>query len=77
MNIILMRKQIPAQRNKVINRLFREHEKALLDRLLDFLRSRDDIQIIGPDSSEDRAPIVSIIPIHKNIKRVYAKLNRA
>ena len=64
----------PAQRNSALNRLFQEHEKALLERLLDFLRSRDDIQIIGPDSAEERAPIVSIIPNNKNIKKVYATL---
>jgi selenocysteine lyase/cysteine desulfurase len=64
----------PAQRNSALNRLFQEHEKALLERLLDFLRSRDDVQIIGPDSAEERAPIVSIIPNNKNIKKVYATL---
>ncbi len=64
----------PAQRNEALNRLFQEHEKALLERLLDFLRSRDDVQIIGPDSTEERAPIVSIIPSNKNIKKVYATL---
>jgi selenocysteine lyase/cysteine desulfurase len=64
----------PPQRNNALNRLFQEHEKALLERLLDFLRSRDDVQIIGPDSAEERAPIVSIIPNNKNIKKVYATL---
>jgi selenocysteine lyase/cysteine desulfurase len=64
----------PAQRNRALNRLFQEHEKALLERLLDFLRSRDDVQIVGPDSTKERAPIVSIIPINKNIKKVYATL---
>ena len=64
----------PAQRNSALNKLFQEHEKALLERLLDFLRSRDDIQIIGPDSAEERAPIVSIIPDNKNLKKVYATL---
>ncbi len=64
----------PAQRNKAINNLFVEHENALMVRLLDFLRSRDDIQIIGPDSVENRAPIISIIPKNKNIKKVYASL---
>ena len=64
----------PAKRNRALNRLFQEHEKALLERLLDFLRSRDDVQIVGPDSTKERAPIVSIIPINKNIKKVYATL---
>ena len=64
----------PAQRNRAVNGLFQDHEKKLLDRLLNFLRTRDDIDIIGPDSSEERAPIVSIMPKNKNIKRVYAAL---
>jgi selenocysteine lyase/cysteine desulfurase len=65
---------IPSERNNALNKLFREHEKALLDRLLIFLRSRDDIQIIGPDTVEDRAPIVSIIPLQKTINKVYVTL---
>ena len=64
----------PAQRNIALNRLFQEHEKELLERLLDFLRSRDDVQIVGPDSTKERTPIVSIIPSNKNIKKVYATL---
>ncbi len=64
----------PAHKNSALNSLFQEHEKALLDHLLAFLRSRDDVQIVGPDSSEERAPIVSIIPLNKNVKKVYARL---
>ena len=66
----------PAQRNHAINSLFYDHEKELLEKLLDFLRSRDDIQIVGPESSMERAPIVSIIPKNKNIKRVYSTLTQ-
>jgi selenocysteine lyase/cysteine desulfurase len=66
----------PAQRNKAINKLFHDHETKLLERLLEFLRSREDIQIVGPDSSAARAPIVSIIPKYKNIKRVYTALTQ-
>ena len=64
----------PAQRNKALNKLFQEHEKALMERLLDFLRTRDDVKIVGPDSAERRAPIISIIPKNKNLKKVYANL---
>jgi selenocysteine lyase/cysteine desulfurase len=64
----------PAERNIAVNKLFQDHEKELLEALLDFLRSRDDVQIVGPDHAEDRAPIVSIIPLNKNLKRVYASL---
>ena len=45
-----------------------------MEPLLDFLRSRDDVQIVGPDNTEARAPIVSIIPLNKKLKKVYASL---
>ena len=45
-----------------------------MDQLLDFLRSRNDLNIIGPEDSLDRAPIISILPKNKNIKKVYASL---
>jgi selenocysteine lyase/cysteine desulfurase len=64
----------PAQRIKAINRLFQEHEKELMERLLDFLRSRDDVQIIGPENTEEREPIISIIPVNKTLENVYATL---
>jgi selenocysteine lyase/cysteine desulfurase len=67
----------PNQRNKAVNKLFREHETALLEHLLEFLKSRDDIQIVGPDSAIDRLPIVSIIPRNKNMAEVYAKLTES
>jgi selenocysteine lyase/cysteine desulfurase len=63
-----------SQRNNALNTMFREHEKALLEHLLEFLRSRDDIQIVGPDHAAERLPIVSIIPRHKSIAEVYASL---
>ena len=66
----------PAQRNKALNDLFREHENELLDKLLDFLRSRNDVRIVGPDQVENRAPIVSIIPKNKTIDEVYAVLTQ-
>ncbi len=69
-------KATPTERNTAINRLFLEHENTLLNHLLAFLRSRDDIQIVGPNTIENRAPIVSIIPKNKKIKRVYADLTK-
>ena len=62
------------QRNNALNTMFREHEKALLEHLLAFLRSRDDIQIVGPEHATMRLPIVSIIPRHKSIAKVYTSL---
>jgi selenocysteine lyase/cysteine desulfurase len=64
----------PGQRNLALNKLFREHETQLLERLLDFLRSRDDVRIVGPGTIEARLPIVSLIPVNKNPDEVYAKL---
>ena len=64
----------PANKNKALNNLFQKHENILLKHLLDFLKSRNDIQFVGPESLEDRAPIVSIIPKNKNIKKVYSDL---
>ncbi len=64
----------PAERNRALNGLFREHEEALLKRLFDFLASREDVQIVGPNTSEDRAPTISIIPKNKTINEVYATL---
>jgi selenocysteine lyase/cysteine desulfurase len=66
----------PAERNRALNHLFRDHEKALLEQLLGFLRTRDDLRILGTNNAESRAPIVSILPTQKNIKKVYAGLIR-
>ena len=64
----------PSQRNRLLNELFREHERGLLERLLSFLTSRKDVQIVGPHTLEDRAPTISIIPRHKTVNEVYTKL---
>ncbi len=66
----------PAERNKALNTLFRDHEKALLEQLLEFLRSREDVRIVGPDTADQRAPIVSILPKKKPIEAVYAALTK-
>jgi selenocysteine lyase/cysteine desulfurase len=64
----------PAQKNRALNKLFNAHEKALLKPLLDFLKTRDDVQIIGPDDAEVRAATVSIIPKNRTLDQVYATL---
>ena len=64
----------PAERSRAINALFRDYEMELLTELLDFLRTREDVRILGTEYPEDRAPIVSIIPLNRDIKRVYADL---
>lgn len=66
----------PSQRNTALNQLFREQEKALLERLLGFLRSRDDIQILGPHKTDGRVPTVSILPLNKSLEAVYTTLTQ-
>ncbi len=63
-----------ANKMKAINNLFQNHENNLLKHLIDFLKSRNDVQIVGPESIENRAPIVSFIPKNKDIKKVYSAL---
>ena len=65
-----------SERNRALNSLFREHEQVLLERLLDFLRSREDVQIVGPTTSIDRAPTISIIPKNKSMNKVYETLTK-
>ncbi len=64
----------PSEKNNKLRQLFREHESELLEHLLNFLRSRDDLEIVGPEVVEERLPIVSLIPKYKSIKAVYDTL---
>jgi len=63
-----------AERGRRVHDLFQNHEKQLLSPLLSWLRDRDDLQIVGPDDPELRAPTVSIIPKNKSIRTVYDTL---
>jgi selenocysteine lyase/cysteine desulfurase len=65
-----------SKRNIALNHLFRTHENALLEKLLKFLKEREDIKIIGSDNTSNRLPIVSIIPLKKDLKAVYAGLTK-
>ena len=64
-------KAVPTQRNQALNGLFRKHEETLQETLLEFLRSRSDVRIVGPDSNKNRAPIVAILPKNKPVMEVY------
>ena len=64
----------PAQRNHALNQLFRQHEEKLQGILLDFLNSRDDVRIVGPEANVNRAPIVAILPKNKGVMEVYKAL---
>ncbi len=62
------------KKNAALAVLFREREQKLLSPLMDFLRSRDDVKIIGPEQSDHRAPTVSILPLKRTLDDVYARL---
>jgi selenocysteine lyase/cysteine desulfurase len=46
-----------------------------MEPLFEFLRSNPNVEIIGPDSVESRAPTISIMP-QKNLKDVYEALTK-
>ncbi|MCF7809250.1 MAG: aminotransferase class V-fold PLP-dependent enzyme [Candidatus Marinimicrobia bacterium] len=66
-------KDIQAKR-KAVNGLFKNHESELLSQLLECLNKRDDVRIVGPTNSENRAPTVSIWPLQKSISEVQSIL---
>jgi selenocysteine lyase/cysteine desulfurase len=64
----------PAERGRHLKKLFQDHERALLEKLLDWLRQRDDICIVGPDDPDLRVPTVSIVPKKKSLEEISAVL---
>ena len=66
----------PAERNRALNKLFRDHELGLLQPLLDFLNARDDVRIVGPGSIENRAPIVAVLPKNKSVQELFEGLTQ-
>ncbi len=60
----------PAERGRRLGELFRAHETRLLAPLLDWLRQRDDLRIVGPDDPKRRVPTVSVLPLAKRIPEV-------
>lgn len=64
----------PAEKGRRLKTLFQDHERSLLGKLLEWLRQRDDICIVGPDDPELRVPTVSIIPQKKSIDEIVAVL---
>jgi selenocysteine lyase/cysteine desulfurase len=63
-----------AEKGRYLKKLFQDHERSLLEMLLDWLRQRDDICIVGPDNPELRVPTVSIVPKKKSIDEIFAVL---
>lgn len=50
----------PAARARAVHALQAEHERRLLTPLLDYLRGRDDVRVIGPDRTRGRVPTVAL-----------------
>jgi selenocysteine lyase/cysteine desulfurase len=50
----------PDRRDRALHDLFRAHEIALMRPLLDYLRGRNDIRILGPVEPEKRAPTIAL-----------------
>ena len=53
---------LPAERGQRVHDLIRAHETALLAPLLDFLSSRTDVRIVGPEKADQRVPTVAVLP---------------
>ena len=49
-----------AARTQAVHDLFRGHETALLQPLLDFLKARNSVRLIGPDAAAAKAPTVAV-----------------
>ena len=63
-----------AERGRRLAGLFREHESRLLRPLMEWLRGRDDVRIVGPEDPVERAPTVSILPLRKTVSEVHRAL---
>lgn len=50
----------PAERAAAVSGLQMEHERRLLQPLLDYLRERNDLRLIGPDRAAERVPTVAL-----------------
>ncbi len=64
----------PAERGRQIQKMFHSYETGLLTPLMDWLRNREDIVILGPDDAKLRAPTVAVSPKRKPLEDVFAKL---
>ena len=65
-----------AAKGRSLYQLFSEHERKLLAPLLEFLKSRDDVRIIGPDDASIRAATVSFLPLRRSVGDVVDALGK-
>ncbi len=54
--------------------LFRAREIELAEPLLDWLRRRDDLRVVGPDDPARRAPTVSVVPLARDAADIHRAL---
>ncbi len=65
-----------AEKGRRLHRLFSEYESTLLSTLMSFLRTRDDVFLLGPDDPGVRASTVAIVPRNKSVAAVVAELEK-
>jgi selenocysteine lyase/cysteine desulfurase len=65
-----------AVKGRRLHQLFSDYEISLLTPLLDFLKARDDVLIIGPDDPSIRSSTVTIVPLKKTVATVVAELEK-
>ena len=65
-----------AVKGRRLHQLFSDYESSLLTPLLDFLKARNDVLIIGPDDPDIREPTVTILPLNKRVPAVVAELEK-
>jgi cysteine desulfurase family protein (TIGR01976 family) len=61
---------VPAERGCRVHDLMRGQEKALMAPLLDWLRQRNDIRLLGPSDPAERAPTIALHPKNKPAEAV-------
>ena len=65
-----------AVKGRRLHQLFSDYEVSLLTPLLDFLKAREDVLIIGPDDPSIRSSTVTIVPLEKSVEAVAAELEK-
>jgi selenocysteine lyase/cysteine desulfurase len=63
-----------AVKGRRLHQLFSDYEVSLLTPLLDFLKAREDVLIIGPDDPSIRSSTVTILPLEKSVEAVVNEL---
>lgn len=63
-----------AERGSRLAAMFRAREIRLLAPLLDWLKERDDVRLVGPDDPARRAPTVAVLPLAKELAEVHRVL---